>query len=63
MAKLARRRKLQKQKEKAAKMALKAKLAKIKNTLLSKKNLFNFTDRVIAVQKKLNRKSEKSEKT
>ncbi len=44
-------------------MALKAKLAKIKNTLLSKKNLFNFTDRVIAVQKKLNRKSEKSEKT
>ena len=39
MAKLARRRKLQKQKERAAKMALKAKLEKIKNTLLS--NLYD----------------------
>ena len=37
MAKLARRRKIQKQKERAAKIALKKKLDKIKNTLLSKK--------------------------
>jgi hypothetical protein len=43
MAKLARRRRIQKQKEKAAKLAFKKKLNKIKNTLLSKNNYIQTT--------------------